>query len=82
MTLSPYVMVFKSFFPFTSDVYILCLEIVPLSKLVSCFNKLVLMLSGLTIQANMYYKMLISWTSQKIKETYFTHNAFEFKNGM
>lgn len=35
--------------------------------------------SGLTIQANMYYKMLISWTSQKVKETY---NAFDFKNGM
>ncbi|XP_007045271.2 PREDICTED: cleavage and polyadenylation specificity factor subunit 3-II isoform X1 [Theobroma cacao] len=36
--------------------------------------------SGLTIQANMYYKMLINWTSQKIKETYATHNAFDFKN--
>ncbi|KAH9794513.1 cleavage and polyadenylation specificity factor subunit 3-II [Citrus sinensis] len=33
--------------------------------------------AGLTIQANMYYKMLISWTSQKVKETY---NAFDFKN--
>lgn len=36
---------------------------------------------GLTIQANMYYKMLISWTSQKIKDTYATHNAFDFKHG-
>ncbi|XP_031278878.1 cleavage and polyadenylation specificity factor subunit 3-II [Pistacia vera] len=36
--------------------------------------------AGLTIQANMYYKMLISWTSQKVKETYATHNAFDFKN--
>ncbi|KAM5566894.1 cleavage and polyadenylation specificity factor subunit 3-II [Rosa sericea] len=36
--------------------------------------------AGLTRQANMYYKMLISWTSQKIKETYSTHNAFDFKN--
>nr|XP_048318828.1 cleavage and polyadenylation specificity factor subunit 3-II isoform X1 [Ziziphus jujuba var. spinosa] len=36
--------------------------------------------AGLTIQANMYYKMLISWTSQKIKETYSTRNAFDFKN--
>ncbi|KAL8142086.1 hypothetical protein V2J09_015118 [Rumex salicifolius] len=36
--------------------------------------------SGLTIQANMYYKMLISWTSQKLKETYMTHNAFDFKH--
>ncbi|XWS69390.1 hypothetical protein CRYUN_Cryun04dG0175000 [Craigia yunnanensis] len=36
--------------------------------------------AGLTIQANMYYKMLINWTSQKIKETYATHNPFDFKN--
>ncbi|XP_039127819.1 LOW QUALITY PROTEIN: cleavage and polyadenylation specificity factor subunit 3-II [Dioscorea cayenensis subsp. rotundata] len=36
--------------------------------------------AGLTIQANMYYKMLISWTSQKIKDTYATHNAFDFKH--
>ncbi|KAK8617956.1 hypothetical protein V6N13_080857 [Hibiscus sabdariffa] len=36
--------------------------------------------AGLTIQANMYYKMLINWTSQKIKETYATRNAFDFKN--
>ncbi|XP_062110209.1 cleavage and polyadenylation specificity factor subunit 3-II [Humulus lupulus] len=35
--------------------------------------------AGLTVQANMYYKMLISWTSQRIKETYLTHNAFDFK---
>ncbi|XP_057960707.1 cleavage and polyadenylation specificity factor subunit 3-II isoform X2 [Malania oleifera] len=36
--------------------------------------------AGLTIQANMYYKMLISWTSQRVKETYATRNAFDFKN--
>ncbi|KEH40630.1 putative KH-domain/beta-lactamase-domain protein, archaea [Medicago truncatula] len=36
--------------------------------------------SGLTIQANTYHKMLIGWTSQKIKDTYSTHNAFDFKN--
>ncbi|KAG6571196.1 Cleavage and polyadenylation specificity factor subunit 3-II, partial [Cucurbita argyrosperma subsp. sororia] len=36
--------------------------------------------AGLTVQANMYYKMLISWTSQKVKETYTTRNAFDFKN--
>ncbi|KAJ6312882.1 hypothetical protein OIU77_014412 [Salix suchowensis] len=36
--------------------------------------------AGLTIQANMYYKILISWTSQKIKETYATRNAFDFKH--
>ncbi|KAK6931640.1 Zn-dependent metallo-hydrolase, RNA specificity domain [Dillenia turbinata] len=36
--------------------------------------------AGLTIQANMYYKMLISWTSQKVKDTYTTRNAFDFKN--
>ncbi|KAL0921532.1 hypothetical protein M5K25_008613 [Dendrobium thyrsiflorum] len=36
--------------------------------------------AGLTIQANMYYKMLIGWTSQKIKEAYGTRNAFDFKH--
>ncbi|KAF5753428.1 putative metallo-beta-lactamase, zn-dependent metallo-hydrolase, RNA specificity [Helianthus annuus] len=36
--------------------------------------------SGLTIQANLYYKVLISWTSQKVKDTYATRNAFNFKN--
>ncbi|KAG5532061.1 hypothetical protein RHGRI_026618 [Rhododendron griersonianum] len=36
--------------------------------------------AGLTIQANMYYKMLINWTSQKVKDSYATRNAFEFKN--
>ncbi|XAR72191.1 hypothetical protein NMG60_11018748 [Bertholletia excelsa] len=36
--------------------------------------------AGLTIQANMYYKMLINWTSQKVKDTYATRNAFNFKN--
>ncbi|XP_021863913.1 cleavage and polyadenylation specificity factor subunit 3-II isoform X3 [Spinacia oleracea] len=35
---------------------------------------------GLTIQANMYSKMLISWTSQKVKEAYTNHNAFDFKH--
>jgi len=38
-------------------------------------------ISGLTIQANLYYKILISWTSQKVKETYATRNAFDFKHG-
>lgn len=36
---------------------------------------------GLTIQANMYYKMLIGWTSQKIKDSYTVHNPFDFKHG-
>ncbi|KAK8933212.1 Cleavage and polyadenylation specificity factor subunit 3-II [Platanthera zijinensis] len=36
--------------------------------------------AGLTIQANMYYKMLIGWTSQKIKEAHGTRNAFDFKH--
>lgn len=30
----------------------------------------------------MYYKMLINWTSQKVKETYATRNPFDFKNGI
>ncbi|KAM0825201.1 hypothetical protein ACQ4PT_069710 [Festuca glaucescens] len=37
--------------------------------------------AGLTIQANMYYKMLIGWTSQKIKDSYTIHNPFDFKHG-
>lgn len=36
--------------------------------------------AGLTIQANMYYKMLIGWTSQKIKNSYTVHNPFDFKH--
>lgn len=36
--------------------------------------------AGLTIQANMYYKMLINWTSQQLKETYPNGNAFDFKH--
>uniref|UniRef100_A0A0D9XDG2 Metallo-beta-lactamase domain-containing protein n=2 Tax=Leersia perrieri TaxID=77586 RepID=A0A0D9XDG2_9ORYZ len=36
--------------------------------------------AGLTVQANMYYKMLIGWTSQKIKNSYTVHNPFDFKH--
>ncbi|XP_059288125.1 cleavage and polyadenylation specificity factor subunit 3-II [Lycium ferocissimum] len=36
--------------------------------------------AGLTIQANMYYKVLINWTSQKVKSTSTTRNAFDFKH--
>ncbi|XP_009765931.1 cleavage and polyadenylation specificity factor subunit 3-II [Nicotiana sylvestris] len=36
--------------------------------------------AGLTIQANLYYKVLINWTSQKVKSTAATRNAFDFKN--
>ncbi|KAF9589467.1 hypothetical protein IFM89_024229 [Coptis chinensis] len=36
--------------------------------------------AGLTLQANMYYKMLIGWTSQKVKDSYATRNAFDFKH--
>ncbi|GJM98870.1 hypothetical protein PR202_ga15917 [Eleusine coracana subsp. coracana] len=36
--------------------------------------------AGLTIQSNMYYKMLIGWTSQKIKDSYTVHNPFDFKH--
>uniref|UniRef100_A0A804NGW8 Cleavage and polyadenylation specificity factor subunit 3-II n=1 Tax=Zea mays TaxID=4577 RepID=A0A804NGW8_MAIZE len=35
---------------------------------------------GLTIQANVYYKMLIGWTSQKIKDSHTVHNPFDFKH--
>ncbi|KAF8657643.1 hypothetical protein HU200_059794 [Digitaria exilis] len=36
--------------------------------------------AGLTIQSNTYYKMLIGWTSQKIKDNYRAHNPFDFKH--
>ncbi|XP_051121549.1 cleavage and polyadenylation specificity factor subunit 3-II isoform X2 [Andrographis paniculata] len=36
--------------------------------------------AGLTLQANIYYKVLINWTSQKVKDAYAVRNAFEFKN--
>ncbi|CAH9121956.1 unnamed protein product [Cuscuta epithymum] len=36
--------------------------------------------AGLTVQANMYYKMLINWTSQKVKSTSTICNPFDFKN--
>ncbi|ONM40452.1 cleavage and polyadenylation specificity factor subunit 3-II isoform X1 [Zea mays] len=36
--------------------------------------------AGLTIQANVYYKMLIGWTSQKIKDSHTVHNPFDFKH--
>ncbi|KAL3501986.1 hypothetical protein ACH5RR_036435 [Cinchona calisaya] len=36
--------------------------------------------AGLTIQANIYYKTLINWTSQKVKDSYATRNPFDFKN--
>ncbi|KAL9256140.1 Cleavage and polyadenylation specificity factor subunit 3-II-like protein [Drosera capensis] len=36
--------------------------------------------AGLTVQANLYYKMLINWTSQKVKESFTTRNAFDFKH--
>ncbi|XP_057533361.1 cleavage and polyadenylation specificity factor subunit 3-II [Amaranthus tricolor] len=35
---------------------------------------------GLTIQANMYFKMLINWASQKVKKAYATRNVFDFKH--
>lgn len=40
------------------------------------------LISGLTMQANVYYKLLISWTNQKVKDTYVTRNTFDFKHGM
>ncbi|MCO5568514.1 hypothetical protein L7F22_022213 [Adiantum nelumboides] len=36
--------------------------------------------AGLTMQANVYYKLLISWTNQKVKETCVTRNTFDFKH--
>ncbi|KAG0572445.1 hypothetical protein KC19_VG095700 [Ceratodon purpureus] len=36
--------------------------------------------AGLTMQANVYYKLLISWTNQKVKHSYVTRNTFDFKH--
>lgn len=36
--------------------------------------------AGLTMQANVYYKLLIAWTSQKVKDTCVTRNTFDFKH--
>lgn len=36
--------------------------------------------AGLTIQANMYYKMFIGWASQKIKDTSSVRNTYDFKH--
>ncbi|KAL5014310.1 hypothetical protein ScPMuIL_002178 [Solemya velum] len=35
---------------------------------------------GLTEKANHYYKLFVTWTSQKIKETFVQRNMFEFKH--
>ena len=36
--------------------------------------------AGLTEKANWYYKMFISWTNQKIKDTFVKRNVFDFKH--
>ncbi|XP_049852063.1 integrator complex subunit 11-like [Schistocerca gregaria] len=36
--------------------------------------------AGLVEKANLYYKLFISWTNQKIKETFFRRNMFDFKH--
>ena len=35
---------------------------------------------SLVCQANHYYKLFITWTSQKIKKTFVQRNMFEFKH--
>eukprot|EP00850_Spirogloea_muscicola_P001744 SM000006S19509 [mRNA] locus=s6:1237766:1241023:+ [translate_table: standard] len=34
--------------------------------------------AGLTAQANVYYKLLIGWTNQKVKATHVSRNTFDF----
>jgi integrator complex subunit 11 len=36
--------------------------------------------AGLTEKANMYYKLFINWTNQKIKNTFVKRNMFDFKH--
>src|SRR5690606_10421866 len=35
--------------------------------------------AGLVEKANLYYKLFINWTNQKIKNTFVKHNMFDFK---
>eukprot|EP01104_Vermistella_antarctica_P013832 TRINITY_DN4257_c0_g1_i1.p1 TRINITY_DN4257_c0_g1~~TRINITY_DN4257_c0_g1_i1.p1 ORF type:complete len:628 (+),score=142.44 TRINITY_DN4257_c0_g1_i1:279-2162(+) len=35
---------------------------------------------GMTTKANMYYKLFINWTNQKIKDTFVKRNLFDFSN--
>jgi integrator complex subunit 11 len=32
------------------------------------------------VQANLYYKLLVSWTNQQVKATHDRHNVFDFKH--
>ena len=32
------------------------------------------------MQANLYYKLLVSWTNQQVKATHDRHNVFDFKH--
>lgn len=36
--------------------------------------------AGLVERANLYYKLFINWTNQKIKNTFVQHNMFDFKH--
>jgi integrator complex subunit 11 len=36
--------------------------------------------AGLTEKANVYYKLFVAWTNQKIKSTFIEHNMFDFKH--
>eukprot|EP01130_Rhizamoeba_saxonica_P008372 TRINITY_DN3380_c0_g1_i2.p1 TRINITY_DN3380_c0_g1~~TRINITY_DN3380_c0_g1_i2.p1 ORF type:complete len:580 (-),score=103.89 TRINITY_DN3380_c0_g1_i2:116-1855(-) len=36
--------------------------------------------AGMTEKANMYYKLFINWTNQKIKSTFVQRNMFDFKH--
>eukprot|EP00026_Physarum_polycephalum_P004180 Phypoly_transcript_04197.p1 GENE.Phypoly_transcript_04197~~Phypoly_transcript_04197.p1 ORF type:complete len:689 (+),score=102.38 Phypoly_transcript_04197:127-2193(+) len=36
--------------------------------------------AGLTEKANLYYKLFINWTNQKIKKTFVQRNMFDFKH--
>jgi Cft2 family RNA processing exonuclease len=32
------------------------------------------------LQANLYYKLLVSWTNQQVRATHDRHNVFDFKH--
>ena len=36
--------------------------------------------AGMVEKANLYYKLFINWTNEKIKETFVNRNMFDFKH--
>jgi len=48
--------------------------------LFDCFQVPIYFSTGLTNKATEYYKLFITWTNQKIKNTFVERNMFDFKH--